>query len=362
MSPVIDIQRRLMQVGRVRLGEKGPKGEPKKLSTFRFTSASRSLLEKIADRYGGKVSEWRNAPDEGFFQVTTKASEIDIVLPPAYSEGSGDGPRYSQWYELWKGPECVRRCDGETDALSGKPCFCAAAGETGADRTCEIVTRISFLLPGSRVGLWRLDSRGYYAAVESTAILDVLRDVKDPVPARLRIEQRSVKRNGQTRRFIVPVLEFPEFEVPELAPGESMSLAINAPRPAPPKPSLPPGPATPEDPSFERDSAEFGQPPPLPEPESPSGAAGDSAEESSASTEDPSSEAESVEPGGAPDSAFDPVEAAGQFKFTRGNHAGESVSWVHATDRPYLDKALAQSPNEKLKAAITTWVIAKEEA
>ena len=41
----LGIQRRLVELGRIRLGEKGSRGEPKKLTKFRLTSASRPLLE-----------------------------------------------------------------------------------------------------------------------------------------------------------------------------------------------------------------------------------------------------------------------------------------------------------------------------
>src|ERR1051325_761123 len=102
MTAVIGVQRRFMQLGRVRLGEKGPKGEPKKLSTFRFTSASERLLNAVAARYGGTVSPWAAAPDDGYFQVTTEATSLDIILPPTFSEEDGSPTTsYSQWYELW---------------------------------------------------------------------------------------------------------------------------------------------------------------------------------------------------------------------------------------------------------------------
>ena len=60
---LVGIQRRMMRLGKVRLGAKeefvNKEGEtktrPKKLSTFRFTSASPSLLEAVAARWGGTV-------------------------------------------------------------------------------------------------------------------------------------------------------------------------------------------------------------------------------------------------------------------------------------------------------------------
>src|SRR5690242_11118624 len=95
------IQRRMMELGRVRLGEKGTKGEPKKLDRFRFTSASKALLDALAAKYGGEVKEWEGA-DDGYFEVYTDAKAVDIVLPPVFSDADGE-PTYpfSQWFEQW---------------------------------------------------------------------------------------------------------------------------------------------------------------------------------------------------------------------------------------------------------------------
>src|SRR3990167_10361323 len=118
----------MMQLGRVRVGEKGTKGEPKRLDTFRFTSASKQLLDAVAARYGGKVTAWEGAPDEGYFQVTTEATELDIVLPPVFSDADGQPTvPYSSWFEQWSAGGCQRRCDGQTEMLTGKPCLCADA-------------------------------------------------------------------------------------------------------------------------------------------------------------------------------------------------------------------------------------------
>src|SRR6266545_424600 len=133
MSPVLTIQRRMMELGRVRLGEKGPRGEPRKLSSFRFTSASKILLDALAAKHGGTAREWKGAPEEGYWEVTTKATELDIILPPVYSDVDGRPTvPYSQFFELWSGGGCQRRCDGITEAVSGKPCLCNSTGG-GAD-------------------------------------------------------------------------------------------------------------------------------------------------------------------------------------------------------------------------------------
>ena len=83
------VQRRMRELGRVRLGEKGPKGEPRKLTTLRFTSFSQPLLQAIAEKHGGQVRPWQGAPEEGAFEVITDTNTIDIILPPVYRAQDG---------------------------------------------------------------------------------------------------------------------------------------------------------------------------------------------------------------------------------------------------------------------------------
>lgn len=261
------VQRRMMQLGRVRMGEKGPKGEPRKRDTFRFTSASQSLLESVAEKYGGTVEEWPGAPDDGMWQLATDAAELDIVLPPVFSQADGTPTvPYSQWLELWSAGGCQRRCDGVTEAISGEPCMCDAD-----KRQCQITTRISFLMPDIRgLGVWRLDSHGWNAAAELPGTLEVLHQAAAQgqfIPATLRIEHRTKKSNGQTRRFIVPVVELRHVTVEQLMAGEA-PVAINAPAPTPPRPALPAGAPEPRNEAFENGEPEHGEPPPLPSDES----------------------------------------------------------------------------------------------
>lgn len=267
------VQRRMMELGRVRLGEKGSKGEPKKLTTLRFTSASKALLDAISEAHGGTVRPWAGAPDEGYFEVTTEAAQIDIILPPVFSDADGSPTApYSQFFEQWSGGGCQRRCDGETELLSGKPCMCAAAVVEGGEdaRTCKVTTRVSFMIPDvPGLGVWRLESHGYNAAVELPGTLEVLllaAAERKFIPAVLRIEQRTKKVPGEgTRRFIVPVIELPSVTVRQLASGD-LPLSINPPdRPTPGRPELPSGAALPADPSFEQESKPgFGERPALP--------------------------------------------------------------------------------------------------
>jgi len=273
VSPVLEIQKRMMLLGRVRLGQKGPKGEPQKLDRFRFTSPSRALLEAIAAAHGGEVTDWQGAPDEGYFQVTTDATRLDIILPPVFSDVDGSPTMpYSQWFEMWSAGGCLRRCDGETEALSGKPCMCdPIKRKAGAASECKLTTRVSFMLPDlPGLGVWRLDSHGWNAAVELPGTLDVLARAAHEqkfIPAVLSIQHRTSKSEGQTRRYIVPVIELPDVTLRQLASGD-VPLALNAPVSRPlERPALPSGEAVlPADASFDTGPrAEFGEPPALPE-------------------------------------------------------------------------------------------------
>ncbi len=267
------IQRRMRELGRVRLGEKGAKGEPRKLSTLRFTSFSEPLLQVIAAQHGGKVRPWAGAPEEGAFEVITETNKIDIILPPVFSQVDGTPTTaYSQWFEMWSAGGCARRCDGELESISGKPCLCADAVEAkGEDaRDCKLTTRVSFMLPDvPDIGVWRLDTKGWNAAIELPGTLEILLMAAAEhkfIPAVLRSEPRTKKVPGEgTRRFIVPVIELPGVTVRELASGD-VPLGINAPvQPRLEKPALPAGPAAPADPAFEDDTTPaFGAPPALP--------------------------------------------------------------------------------------------------
>lgn len=274
MSPIaIGVQRRFMQLGRVRLGEKGPKGEPRKLGSFRFTSASERLLQAVAEKHGGTVTAWDGAPDEGYFQVTTEATSIDIILPPTFSEQDGSpSTSYSQWYELWSKGGCQRRCDGITESLSGAPCSCdPVKRDAGEDPngTCGIITRVSFIIPDlPGLGVWRLDSGGWNAAVELPGTLSLLADAAAEqrfIPAVLSLQNRTSKKDGKTMRYVVPVIDLPDVTIGQLVSGTAPTLALNTPAPVDrTKPALPAAPAPPADPAFAGDDIDFGTRPALP--------------------------------------------------------------------------------------------------
>ena len=288
VSRPIDVQRRLVELGRIRLGEKGEKGEPRRLTHFRLTSASSRHLEAVAAIYGGQVRPWRGAPDEGYFELATTSAELDILIPPTLAA-------YSQAYELWQGGTCERRCDGVTEQVSGGPCLCDPNA-----RTCQVTTRVSVMLPKvPGLGVWRLDTKGWNAATTLPATLELLGAMAQGawVPAVLRMEQRSKRvrdpqtRQVQTRRFVVPVVDIVDTPIGQVVLGEAppaprLELGTNR-REKVARPALPAGPEPPTAAAFSitsgaattaplREGSEGGEEPP-PSPSTPAGGRADTA-------------------------------------------------------------------------------------
>lgn len=213
---IIDLQRRLAEIGRIRIGQQVATGNgrsrPAKLATFRLTSADRVRIDHAAALYGGQPQQWQ-APAGPQWELITKTADLDVIVPPS-------DMAFSQHYELWSKGGCQRRCDGRLEAITEGPCLCDPAA-----RECDIHTRLSVLLrdlPG--LGVWRIDTSGYYAAVELQGAVEVIQLAAgrgEMLPARLRLEQRQVKRTvdgkAQTRNFAVPVLDI------EVSPGQLMA-------------------------------------------------------------------------------------------------------------------------------------------
>ena len=265
--PVIDIQRRGQQIGRLRLGvmvkpENG-KARPEKLATWRFTTASKVAADAIAELYGGEIRDW-----QGQFEVITKESSIGVTIPPRDQV-------VSQYYEMWNKGGAVRRCTGLTEILSGKPCMCPHASnmrdedevarkaleranlaKQNPPQACSLITRISVMLPDlPGLGVFRLDTKSFYAAVEigdTAQLLEMARAQGVFLPAMLRIDQRARVAGGKTTRYPVPVLEvlatFRQLASGALeaggikaqlppAPGEQPKAITAAPSPDVPRPS-----------------------------------------------------------------------------------------------------------------------------
>ena len=206
--PMLTAQQKLRELGRIRLGERtGTRGAPKRLDTFRFTSASRALIEQAAAVYGGTVQPWKSQRGDEW-SVVSEASEIEIVIPPR---------RYlDQWFELWKAGGLQRRCNGEVEQLTQTRCKCphepserqALAKEGEA---CSPTSYLWMMLPGIEgLGTWRLVTGSWYAAEELSGVADLLAQASVNnlmIPASLRIDPRMRKRDGRTNRYAVPVID-----------------------------------------------------------------------------------------------------------------------------------------------------------
>ncbi|HMG63529.1 MAG TPA: hypothetical protein VK599_11320 [Streptosporangiaceae bacterium] len=272
---VLDIQRRGQQIGRLRMGEQVGTGQagkdgkekmrPVRRSTWRLTTGSRHMADSAARHYGSEALPWN-----GQWEVDTKLSEITVVVPPRDAV-------ISQNYEMWNAGGCVRRCDSQNEQISGSACLCphaedpsdaeeaARAALRRADmarknppQACHLITRVSFMIPDlPGLGVFRLDTSSYYAAVEigdAAMLMQVARDQGVFLAAILRIDQRQRVAGGQTKKYPVPVLEilstFRQIVGGELAAGGVAAQLSQAPggqrkaiagTPVPPAPGDPAG-------------------------------------------------------------------------------------------------------------------------
>jgi hypothetical protein len=222
--PIKDIQITLREVGRIRCGDQVQRGKgkaPRKLDRFRFTSDDAQQLAIVAELYGGSVEQWEGAADQ--YQVYTTAERIPVMMVPGLRP-------ITQWMEAWSGGGCLRRCDGYTDSISGQSCLCNGQGE----RICKPTTRLHVVLPEiPGLGTWRLESHGYYAAVELGGTVELITRLAtatgEPVYGTLRLTQRTQKIAGQpTRHFAVPTLDI-NVTVPDLAQKIALAEADQRP-------------------------------------------------------------------------------------------------------------------------------------
>lgn len=218
---IVDLQRRLRERGRIRLGYSTPskkdptKKVPHKLETFRFTAADRDTICQVAELYGGTPEQWAEGGAADQWQVVTAAKELGVVFATEVA--------FSQSYEQFAGGFLRRICDGETamvpssgQRFAKEPCACDPD-----ERACQITTHLKLILPDlAGLGTWRLVSHGYNAAVELLAAVELIEGALGAglvrVPARLMVEKREKRRlvvaddgtvKPMTLKFHVPVLE-----------------------------------------------------------------------------------------------------------------------------------------------------------
>jgi Recombination directionality factor-like len=252
------VPKKLSELGRIRIGMREPNksGEgthPKKLAHFRLTSANGSLLGFAAQLYGGAVEPWDDewAPHDEYhrptqFELYTRTDAIDVLIPTFSA--------ISLSFERWGKAGCQQRCTGEVildcplqEALIGQACTCPIDDHERAElaehgKACARILRLNVLLhdlPG--IGVWRLETKGFYATAELMGTLDMLQMAGQEhqiIEAVLRLEQRSVKRVGEgkgkgTLQFAVPVL-WPRFTGKQILTGAAHVLLAPGPMPEPP--------------------------------------------------------------------------------------------------------------------------------
>ncbi|MEV5942726.1 hypothetical protein [Streptomyces sp. NPDC051994] len=218
MSPILDLQVRMRQLGEIRIGHviagtsKTGKAytRPAKLNHFRFTSPSSEILTEVATLYGGKVQPWTPAnggPSE--FEVYSTTNRLPVLIPPRDA--------VSQWYELYAGSKCQRRCDGETEHKSDRPCMC-----NPEKRQCSITTRVNVMLRDvPALGQWLLVSKGYHAAVTLPPAAELLAQAGGYVAGWLGMEEKTAVVDDKPARFMVPTLDV------EITPAALMAGKIN---------------------------------------------------------------------------------------------------------------------------------------
>lgn len=209
ISPIV-LQRRHAELGRIRLGAKGSKGQPTRLDKFRFTSPSERFITDIAALYGGEARQWDNG-GKAEWEVYTEARSIPVVVVRG---------GLSQWMETWSGGGCVHRCDGVHAADTGVECDPSDPKHRAAKPT----TRLSVMLPElEAIGVFRLESHGWNAAAEIPNAAELAAHVGDLVKANLSLTERRSIKDGKTSRFVVPILDLEVSQRRLLQIAEAMS-------------------------------------------------------------------------------------------------------------------------------------------
>ncbi|MCT9139040.1 recombination directionality factor [Streptomyces violarus] len=217
-SRIMTMKRQAAELGRIRTGYSRPNPDPKKgpipvkSKTFVLTSHSREYIAAAAELYGGRVEQWTpQRQTVSQWRVITEAPELRAILPA--------GDVLNQSYEKWGGGGCELRCDGVTEQIGRRPCVCLAKyGEEWHKRpptqVCRPTSRIGVFVPDlPDLGVWRLETKSYYAADVLAGGLDTVLQATGGtglLPVRMWIEQRTAVREGKTKQFqvvmVVPAL------------------------------------------------------------------------------------------------------------------------------------------------------------
>ena len=249
--PILSLQQRITERGRIRLGTKveGTRRDgstytrPAKSATFLISSHDRTVVETAAAEWADTAGQVETF-DAGF-RVDTGRTELNVILPPEMMS-------FSQWREMWGNGICHRRCDGQRETISDGPCLCPQDHEerrvlAAKGKACKDTTRLSVMLPDlPGFGLWRVESHGFYAATELAGAVQAVSHLAPNtlVRARLTATPREVVRfdadgNPKTHKFVVPTLDLPDVRLRELIASDGgVGVQIEAPA----RPSLTPVP------------------------------------------------------------------------------------------------------------------------
>ena len=219
--PMIDIQRRHAEAFRIRFGDKGGNGAPRKLTeAIRLTAPTREIVQAFVDVYGGEVLEFDDKASRDRFQAYLPTTTMQIMVLP--------GSSLQQWWELYKGSVCERRCDGETEQKTGKPCMCPADIDDRMKerKACSPTTRVSVLCPDvAVVGSGSFVTHGLIAAEtlpQAIAVAEAALSKGLMVPATLTVNEVRGRNH-----FIFPQIIITGYSLNELS-----GAAISATAPA----------------------------------------------------------------------------------------------------------------------------------
>ena len=247
--PILDVQKRYRELGRLRLGRKGPKGNPERLGKWRFTSPDQRLLDAAAVAFGGEVREWAGRPTEG------EQWELESETP---SFASTSLPRTSPRRCITSGGVAAESRGDATARPNTSPASTVSVRARG-NEPAQITTHLAVMLPQlPDVGVWRVRTSSWNAAAEIPSTVDLLQRIHDEgaLPlAILGIESRTKRAEGKTTHFALPVLRYPS----SIAEAEAAGIPILSHRRE--TPALEEGrPELPADAAFDRDRAEWGEP------------------------------------------------------------------------------------------------------
>lgn len=237
---------RVPVIGHIRMGlppgRSGHKG-PGALEWLRFTSPMEVLIREIARRYGGEAKPWNHPTRGAQWEVITQTKEVPVFVPRQPTSTGAADPWFEQWAEKSGKPTQLRRCDGVTEQLTGRPCLCDPEGVMERDdkrRKCVISLRAVVLLPEiPGIQGWQLTTHGWNAVDEwaSHASMVAALPAARFWPAKLRLDERTSNRltmgsdgreKVEPREYVVPVFSFDDVTARALAGGRAQMEALMA--------------------------------------------------------------------------------------------------------------------------------------